>query len=47
MNYYLEDIYGNPQKYPDVWTSPLAVLVNHHDPDNFLHPVVSPLDPRP
>ena len=27
VNYYIEDIYGNPDKSKDPWTSPLARLV--------------------
>mmetsp|Transcript_52382 Transcript_52382/g.122906 ORF Transcript_52382/g.122906 Transcript_52382/m.122906 type:complete len:731 (-) Transcript_52382:98-2290(-) len=40
VNYYVENIYGDPLKHLDAWTGALGVLVEHRDPKKFLHPVV-------
>ncbi|KAJ1480516.1 hypothetical protein T484DRAFT_1810454, partial [Baffinella frigidus] len=38
VNYYVADLYGDPSKNADVWTSPLAVLARVCDNETFTHP---------
>ena len=38
VNYYIADLYGDPSKNSDVWTSPLAVLARVCDNETFTHP---------
>jgi len=40
VNYYIADLYGDPDLAGDVWESPLAVLVRDTDNETFKHPVV-------
>ena len=40
VNYYIAELYGEPEKYPDPWQSPLARLVQYADDDTFAHPAV-------
>jgi hypothetical protein len=40
VNYYVADLYGDPERKPDVWTSPLAVFVQESGSETFTHPAV-------
>jgi len=40
VNYYVRDIYGDPDDHVDPWNSPLAHLVAVSDNDTFKHPAV-------
>uniref|UniRef100_A0A7S4PAX6 Globin family profile domain-containing protein n=3 Tax=Guillardia theta TaxID=55529 RepID=A0A7S4PAX6_GUITH len=40
VNYYIRDIYGDPDLQKDPWSSPLAHLINFGGNDVFKHPVV-------
>ena len=40
VNYYVSDLYGNPEKVPDVWSSPLAVFVKEGSAKTWKHPAV-------
>jgi hemoglobin-like flavoprotein len=40
VNYYIKDIYGDPDEHEDPWNSPLAHLVAVADNDTFKHPAV-------
>ena len=39
VNYYIKDLYGDPDDHPDPWNSPLAHLVTFADNETFKHPV--------
>jgi len=41
VNYYIKDLYGDPDDHVDPWNSPLAHLVTMADNDTFKHPVVT------
>ena len=41
VNYYISELYGQPEEYPDPWQSPLARLVEYADNDTFAHPAVT------
>eukprot|EP00802_Teleaulax_amphioxeia_P004181 Tamp_04185.p1 GENE.Tamp_04185~~Tamp_04185.p1 ORF type:complete len:777 (+),score=205.16 Tamp_04185:586-2916(+) len=41
VNYYIKDIYGDPDDYGDPWRSPLAHLIFLADNDTIKHPVVT------
>ncbi|KAJ1487502.1 hypothetical protein T484DRAFT_1889118 [Baffinella frigidus] len=40
VNYYISELFGDPSESPDVWTSPLAILVASGDSTPFKHPAV-------
>mmetsp|Transcript_2496 Transcript_2496/g.5982 ORF Transcript_2496/g.5982 Transcript_2496/m.5982 type:complete len:1471 (-) Transcript_2496:34-4446(-) len=40
VNYYIRDLYGDPDLEKDPWNSPLAWLVNLDDNESFKHPAV-------
>ena len=40
VNYYIAELYGEPEKYPDPWQPPLARLVQYADDNTFAHPAV-------
>jgi hypothetical protein len=39
VNYYIQELFGDPSKESNVWKSPLAVFVSTGRPDIFEHPV--------
>jgi len=39
VNYYIKELYGNPETEPNAWESALAVLSIHGPPEIFEHPV--------
>lgn len=43
VNYYIQELYGEPDESKDVWQSPLAMLTLIGKPNMFLHPVPSEL----
>lgn len=43
VNYFIANLYGDPDKYNEVWESPLATLVLEGEPDIFTHPMVKKL----
>jgi len=43
VNYYIQDLYCDPDKEPDVWKQTLAVLVTEGHPRMFAHPVARKL----
>ena len=42
VNYYIKEMFGDPNNEPNVWKSPLAILVATGKPEIFEHPVASP-----
>ena len=40
VNYYIQELYGDPQIVKDPWVSPLATLTLEGQPQMFLHPAV-------
>jgi hemoglobin-like flavoprotein len=39
VNYYIRDLYGDPNKETNVWKQALAVMVTEGSPDMFRHPL--------
>lgn len=40
VNYYVKDLYGDPEVCQDAWSSPLGILSRSGLPDMFLHPAL-------
>lgn len=41
VNYYLRELLGDPDSYPDPWGTPLGVLALHGPTSAFQHPIVT------
>ncbi len=40
MNYYLRELWGEPDAYPDAWAAPFGVLALQGPTGAFVHPLV-------
>ena len=41
VNYYVQELYGDPQLISDPWKTPLAILTLEGEPQMFMHPAVA------
>jgi hypothetical protein len=40
VNYYLRELYGDPESFPDAWAAPFGVLALKGPSSIFVHPLV-------
>jgi hypothetical protein len=40
VNYYVRELYGDPETFPDAWATPFGVLALNGPTSIFVHPLV-------
>lgn len=47
VNYYVREVYGDPNDFHDAWDAPFAVLALQGPTKLFVHPVVEKVESTP